>query len=234
MTTSTTPQLITPLETAPFNVREARFNMIEQQIRTWEVLDPKVLDLLNEIPREDFVPDTYKGLAFADLEIPLGNGQMMLSPKVEGRILQALAIKPHETVLEIGTGAGYLTALMAAQAKHVTTVEIDSAIAEKAKLALAKTANVSAVIGDAANGWDAKNNAKYDVIVFTGGLEISPESTKMQLNLGGRLFAVIGEPPAMQAVLVKRVDELSFKTDVLFETCLPHLVNCPAAKKFEF
>ena len=149
MTISTTAPLNTPFEASRFNMREARFNMIEQQIRTWEVLDPKVLDLLNEIPREDFVPDAYKGLAFADLEIPLGNGQTMLSPKVEGRILQALAIKSHETVLEIGTGAGYLTALMAAQAKHVTTVEIDQTIADKAKLVLAQTANVSAFVGDA-------------------------------------------------------------------------------------
>lgn len=223
MTTSTT-QLNTSTSTA-------RFNMIEQQIRTWEVLDPKVLDLLNDIPRENFVPDTYKGLAFADLEIPLGNGQTMLSPKVEGRILQALAIKPHETVLEIGTGAGYLTALMAAQAQHVTTIEIDQTIAVKAKLALNQISNVSVLMGDAANGWQ---QSQYDVIVFTGGLEISPEAAKKQLKIAGRLFAVMGEQPAMQAVLIKRIDELSYKTDVLFETCLPYLTNCPAVAKFEF
>lgn len=223
-TTPTTSQPNTPSTIA-------RFNMIEQQIRTWEVLDPKVLELLNAIPRENFVSDAYKGLAFADLEIPLGNGQYMLSPKVEGRILQALAIKAHETVLEIGTGAGYLTALMAAQAKHVTTVEIDQKIAATANSKLNLMGNINSVVGNAANGWGSD---KYDVIVFTGGLEINPEASQKQLNVGGRLFAVVGEPPAMKATLMKRVDELSFKTDVLFETCLPYLLNCPSAEKFAF
>lgn len=223
-TTSTIHQADTPSAIA-------RFNMIEQQIRTWEVLDPKVLDLLNVIPREDFVPDAYKGLAFADLEIPLGNGQSMLSPKVEGRILQALAIEAHESVLEIGTGAGYLTALMAAQAKQVISIEVDQKIAAQAKSILSQIHNIHTAVGNAANGWGEE---KYDVIVFTGGLEIFPDAAKKQLNIGGRLFAVIGEAPAMQAMLIKRIDEISFKTDVLFETCLPYLLHCPTAEKFKF
>ena len=211
----------------------ARFNMIEQQIRTWEVLDPKVLDLLNEIPRENFVPDAYKGLAFADLEIPLGNNQLMLSPKVEGRILQALEIKPHETVLEIGTGSGYLTALMAAFANSVTTVEIDLAIAARANVIFndLKFNNIDCVSGNGANGWGTD---QYDVIVFTGGLEVEPDTAKKQLNIGGRLFAVVGEAPAMQAKLIRRISETGFKTDVIFETSLPYLALCTPAEKFEF
>jgi protein-L-isoaspartate(D-aspartate) O-methyltransferase len=216
------------------NSEQARFNMIEQQIRTWEVLDTKVLDLLKEVPREDFVPPQYTGLAFADIEIPLGEGQLMLSPKVEGRILQALEIRKTDKVLEIGTGSGYLTALLAKSAKEVISVELLPALSNLARQRLAKQNldNVTLEIGNAANGWPSK--APYDVIVFTGSLPISPETVKQSLTIGGRMFVVIGDAPAMQATMIRRVGADSFKQDVIFETCLPPLSNAPQPDRFHF
>ena len=213
---------------------QSRFNMVEQQIRTWEVLDPKVLDLLKKLPREDFVPKQYQGLAFADIEIPLGNGQFMLSPKIEGRILQALAIKNTDKVLEIGTGAGYLTALMASQAKRVDSIELDAKlIAQAAKHAAAHgIKNVNFIVGDGTQGLAAK--APYDVIVYTGGLSLMPTSVESQLAVGGRLFAVVGEAPIMEAMLVKRVSEDACEREALFETCLPILANAPQPERFSF
>lgn len=217
------------------NSREqARFNMIEQQIRTWEVLDTKVLDLLKEVPRENFVPPRYIGLAFADIEIPIGEGQTMLSPKVEGRILQALEIKKTDKVLEIGTGSGYLTALLAKSAKEVVSVELIPGLSALAKQCLAKLNidNVSLETGNAAEGWPS--HAPYDVIVFTGSLPVSPESVKQSLTIGGRMFVVTGDAPAMQATMIRRVSADSFKQDVIFETCLPPLNNAPQPDRFHF
>jgi len=213
---------------------QSRFNMVEQQIRTWEVLDPKVLDLLKKLPREDFVPKQYQGLAFADIEIPLGNGQFMLSPKIEGRILQALAIKNTDKVLEIGTGAGYLTALMASQAKRVDSIELDAKLsAQAAKHGAAHgIKNVNFIVGDGTQGLAAK--APYDVIVYTGGLSLMPTSVESQLAVGGRLFAVVGEAPIMEAILVKRVSEDACEREALFETCLPILANAPQPERFSF
>lgn len=216
-------------------VEQARFNMIEQQIRTWEVLDAKVLDLLMQVPREAFVPPQYAGLAFADLEIPLGNGQLMLAPKMEARILQALEIKPTDKVLEIGTGAGYLTALLAKQAKQVVSIEIDAELSKAAatRLAQQNIKNVQLEVGDAARGWAAQ--APYDVIVYTGSMPVEPgESILQSLNPEGRLFAVIGEAPVMEALMVKKVSANSYKRDTLFETCLPELINAPQPQRFEF
>jgi len=213
---------------------QARFNMIEQQIRTWEVLDPAVLDLLKQVPREAFVPPQYAGLAFADLEIPIGHGQTMLSPKIEGRILQALEVKKTDKVLEIGTGSGYLTALLAKSAKEVISVDINPDLSQIAqqRLTQQKINRVTLEIGDAANGWDA--HAPYDVIVFTGSLPVPPDNVQQSLSVGGRMFVVIGEAPVMEATIIRRVAANSFKHDVLFETCLPALTNAPQPQRFQF
>ena len=212
----------------------ARFNMIEQQIRTWEVLDPVVLDLLDRVPREDFVADAQKGLAFADVELPIGHGQTMLSPKLEGRILQAVSVKKSDKVLVVGTGSGYLTALLATLAKHVDAVEIIpelSAIAQ-ARLTQHSIHNVTLHVGDAANGFAAA--APYDVIVFTGALALRPLAAEKMLNVGGRLFAVVGDLPIMEATLTQRISADAFRHETIFETCLPALSHAPQPRKFEF
>ena len=215
-------------------VQQSRFNMIEQQIRPWDVLDGVVLDLLAKLPREAFVPKQYVGLAFADLEIPLGDEQVMLSPKMEGRILQSLAIKKTDKVLEIGTGSGYLTALMALQAKHVDSVELNAKISKQAakNIAAQGIENVNLVVADGMVGLPA--NAPYDVIVFTGSTPLLNTQVERQLAVGGRMFVVVGDAPVMEATLITRVSAEHFKTEVLFETCLPAITNAPQTEKFEF
>ena len=223
------------LEQQAIQREQSRFNMVEQQIRPWDVLDPKVLELFKKIPREDFVPKQYKGLAFADLEIPLGEGQQMLSPKIEGRILQALAVKSTDKVLEIGTGAGYLTALMATQAKQVDSIELHAKLSAQASKNITAHGikNVKLIVGDGVQGLAAK--APYDVIVFTGALSTLPnQQLEAQLAVGGRLFAVVGEAPVMEAILVQRLSLDTFKRDALFETCLPLLANTPKPTSFSF
>lgn len=212
----------------------ARFNMIEQQIRTWEVLDPVVLALLDKVPRENFVEKSQQGLAFADVELPIGQGQIMLSPKLEGRILQALSVKKTDKVLLVGTGSGYLTALLATLASHVHAVEIHPELSEVAKRRLQQQNihNVTLYVGDGANGFAGA--APYDVIVFTGSLPLHPSAAEKMLNVGGRMFAVVGEMPVMQATLTQRMSEGACRKETLFETCLPPLVNAPQATKFEF
>lgn len=231
-----TADIKTASEVARFNMpREiARFNMIEQQIRTWEVLDPVVLALLSEIPREHFVPAEYQGLAFADIEIPIGAGQTMLSPKLEGRILQALSVQKTHNVLHIGTGSGYVTALLASLAKHVTAVEINADLSAKAAQNLAKHAiqNVTLLVADGALG--LPNQAPFDLIVYTGSCPVEPLGVRNQLAIGGALFIVLGTCPAMQAILIQRLSEAAFKQDVLFETYVPELINAPQASTFEF
>ena len=226
----------TTAEVAALNIpREtARFNMIEQQIRTWEVLDPVVLALLNDIPRENFVPSEYAGLAFADIEIPIGAQQTMLSPKLEGRILQALNVQKTHEVLHIGTGSGYLTALLASLAKHVISVDINPIISAQAANNLAKNniQNVSLVVADAAMGYADK--APFDLIVYTGSSPVEPAGVRNQLAIGGALFIVLGNAPAMHATLIQRMSETGFKQDILFETCIPALINAPLATTFEF
>lgn len=215
------------------NLEQARFNMIEQQIRTWEVLDPIVLDLLQQVPREDFVPAAYKGLAFADLEIPLGHGQNMLSPKLEARMLQALGLKKTDNVLEIGTGSGYMTALLAKLAQQVYSVELIQELSHSAaqKLAAHGIANVTLEVGDGAHSWDA---GSYDAIVLTGSVPLLPEDFEAQLKPGGRLLAVVGEAPAMEAVLVTCVSPGVCRRTTLFETCIPSLNNAPQPERFRF
>jgi len=215
------------------NLEQARFNMIEQQIRTWEVLDPVVLDLLHQVPREEFVPAAYRGLAFADLEIPLGHGQSMLSPKLEARMLQALGLRKTDTVLEIGTGSGYMTALLANLAQHVYSVEIIQELSQGAaqKLAAHGIANVTLEVGDGAHSWDAGN---YDVIVLTGSLPLLPADFQARLKPGGRLLAVVGEAPAMEAMLVTCVSPGVYHRTTLFETSIPALANAPQPQRFHF
>jgi protein-L-isoaspartate(D-aspartate) O-methyltransferase len=212
----------------------ARFNMIEQQIRTWEVLDPVVLDLLGEVHREDFIEASQLGLAFADVELPIGHGQTMLSPKIEGRILQALSIKRTDKVLLIGTGSGYLTALIAKLAKHVDALEIIPELSKQAEVRLQKQNihNVTSYVLDAFSGYTTDKT--YDVIVFTGSLQLHPNAAEQMLNIGGRMFAVVGEMPIMQATLTQRLNEGSCRKETLFETCLPPLANAPQSAKFEF
>jgi protein-L-isoaspartate(D-aspartate) O-methyltransferase len=217
----------------PFDYEQARFNMVEQQIRTWEVLDQRVLDLLFAVKREEFVPPAYKALAFADLELPLGNGARMWTPKMEARVVQELTLRTNDRVLEIGTGSGYLTALLASLSGDVTSVEIDSALAGGAAHRLARLgfANARVDVGDGARGF---GNDTYDVIVLTGSTPLLPERFFEQLAPGGRLFAVVGEAPAMSARLV-REDAPGARVPVdLFETVVAPLVNALAPARFEF
>ncbi|MGB8300451.1 MAG: protein-L-isoaspartate O-methyltransferase, partial [Azonexus sp.] len=205
------------------NIEQARFNMIEQQIRPWEVLDPEVLDLLFVVKREDFVPAAYRNLAFADMEIPIGSGQVMLAPRVEARLMQELGIRNTDKVLEIGTGSGYMAALLAARADHVVTVESRPEIAEFARqnLERAGVANVTIEIGDGANGWAQRGS--YDAIVVSGALPSLPDALLKQLRLGGRLAAIVGEAPVMEAQLVTCSAEGVYNTINLFETVVPAL-----------
>ena len=216
-----------------FDFEQARFNMVEQQIRTWEVLDQRVLDLLFAIKREDFVPAAYRALAFADLELPLPNGARMWTPKMEARQIQELDLKPGDRVLEIGTRSGYLTALLASGAGDVTSVEIDAATAADARAKLARH-GFSAVRVEAGDGARGFGSETYDVIVLTGSTPLLPERFFEQLAPGGRLFAVVGEAPAMAARLVRAEGaEARIATD-LFETVVAPLVNALAPARVEF
>ena len=226
------------MTTMAMNIEKARFNMIQQQIRPWEVLDAGVLALLGAVRREDFVPEKYQDLAFADIEIPLkpdaGPGQTMLAPRIEARLLQALAVKNTDTVLEIGAGSGYMAALLAARARCVYSVEIDPELLERARSGLrrAGVANVSVDLGDASSGWDLY--APYDAIVVSGSLPVLPESLPRQLKIGGRLVAVVGDAPLMEARLVRRLGEDVFSSENLFETLLAPLLNVQQREKFVF
>ncbi len=207
------------------DMEQARFNMIEQQIRPWEVLDPEVLDILAMVRREVFVPEALKALAFADLELPIGNGQTMLSPKIEARVLQEVGVRNTDIVLEVGSGSGYMAALLASKAEYVHTVEIDPVLAETARrnLRQAGVSNVSVEIGDAALGWSGPS--PYDVIVLSGSLPELPNAFLRQLKLGGRLMAFIGTAPIMQARLIIRSDDQAFNSINLFETVVPALIT---------
>ena len=218
---------------SPFDYEQARFNMVEQQIRTWEVLDQRVLDLLFAVKREDFVPAAYKSLAFADLELPLPNGARMWTPKMEARVIQELTLKSNDRVLEIGTGSGYLTALLASDAGDVTSVEIDPDMAADARAKLLRLgfSNVRAEVGDGARGF---GNDTYDVIVLTGSTPLVPERFFEQLAPGGRAFAVVGELPVMTARLV-RSDAPGARVAIdLFETVVAPLRNALTPARFEF
>lgn len=215
------------------NMEQARFNMIEQQIRPWDVLDTAVLDLLKKVKREHFVPADQRTLTFMDLDIPLGHGVRMWQPKMEARVLQALAIRHGDQVLEVGTGSGYLTALMAMLAAHVTSVEIVAELSAQAErnLAAHHIDNVTLAVGDAANGW---GSAQYDAIVLTGSVPLPPAPLMNSLKVGGRLFAVIGDAPVMRATLITRKSADQFDTVTLFETVVAPLQNAPQPQRFVF
>jgi protein-L-isoaspartate(D-aspartate) O-methyltransferase len=208
--------------------------MVEQQIRTWEVLDQAVLDLLYVVPREDFVPPAYRTLAFVDMEIPIGEGEKMMAPKMEARIVQTLAPRKTERVLEVGTGSGYLTALLAHRAAHVHTVEIRPALAAfgRGNLERHGADNVTLETGDAARGWSTR--APYDVIVLTGSTPVLPKALVGQLSPLGRLFAVVGEEPVMVARLVTCSAPGAFRSVALFDTLLAPLANAEQPPRFRF
>ena len=216
------------------NLEQARFNMIKQQIQPWNVLDTDVLDLLAVVRREDFVPPAWRNLAFADIEVPLGFGAAMQSPKIEARALQALALQKQEKVLEIGTGSGHMAALLAAHADHVWSVEIVPELAAQARAHLQRLGitNVSVETGDGVAG--LPGHAPYDVIMVSGGLPSVPQELLAQLKVGGRLFAIVGAAPAMTAQLIVREAEDAFRTTCLFETRALPLKNAPAKSLFVF
>ena len=216
-----------------FDIEQARYNMVEQQIRTWEVLDERVLDLLFHVRREEFVPREYRTLAFADLEIPLSSDARMWTPKMEARVLQELTLKPSDRVLEIGTGSGYFTALLASQAADVDSVEIDQRLASdaRAKLARHEFRNARVIEDDGAQGYGSD---AYDAIVLTGSTPLLPEHFFAQLKPEGRLFAVVGEAPVMEARLVRQMAPGSRVSVDLFETVIAPLINAATPARFQF
>ncbi|MFA6013673.1 MAG: protein-L-isoaspartate O-methyltransferase [Gallionellaceae bacterium] len=215
------------------NVEQARFNMVEQQIRPWDVLNPDVLELLKKIKREQFVPLEQRSLAFMDMEISIGHAAKMWQPKLEARALQALALNPEDEVLEVGTGSGFLTALIAQLAAHVTSVEIVPELSAQAErnLAAQHIENVTLVVGDAANGWGDK---QYDAIVLTGSVPMQPSALLNSLKVGGRLFAVVGDGPSMHACTFTRTAAGAVESKTLFEISVPPLVNAPQPQRFVF
>ena len=216
------------------NIEQARFNMIEQQIRPWNVLDQDVLDTLVVVKREEFVPESAKALAFVDTEIPLGGGEAMFTPKLEARLLQELQLKKHETVLEIGAGSGYMAALLAHKGRAVTTVEIRPELKAMAEsnLARAGISNVTVELGNGAQGWD--KGAPYDVIVISGALEVLPETFLKQVKVGGRIAAIIGQAPVMSCNIITRLSDTGYDTVKVFETNVKYLADAVTPSHFTF
>ena len=214
------------------NFERARFNMVEQQIRPWEVLDRAVLDLMERAPRDAFVPEEYRRLAYADTAVPIGHGEVMLPPRVEGRLLQALGVGPEERVLEIGTGSGFLTWLLAQRAAHVTSIELKPVLAERARINLAShgVGNATVEVGDGRRGWE--RGTSYDAIAVGGSVPAPEPALEEQLAIGGRLFIVVGSAPAMEAMLVRRAGEAEWIRESLFETVLPRLEGSEAPRRF--
>ena len=215
------------------NYEQARLNMIQQQIRPWSVPDQAILDLFAGIHREDFVPSEYKRLALADINIPLAHSQITMTPKVEARLLQALTVHSEDEILEIGTGCGYLTALLSRVGHQVHSIDIFPEFIDQtaAKLQSLNIGNVALACGNAAHGWEQA--APYDVIAVTGSIPILEHSLPEQLNIGGRLFITIGQPPVMQSLLIKRTGESTWLRKTLFETDLPRLIGAPEVQQFE-
>jgi protein-L-isoaspartate(D-aspartate) O-methyltransferase len=228
--------------TAPADLEQARFNMIEQQIRPWDVLDLEVLDLLATLKREEFVPLAHKALAFVDTEIPLvegseaalRTGRCMLSPKVEARMLQDLHVKPHEKVLEVGAGSGYMAALLASRAQRVVSLDIDPALVRMARenLQRAGIANADVREGDGSKGWPSE--VPFDVIVLSGSVAEVPPSLLAQLKVGGRLGAIVGADPVMRATFITRTGESTYATTQPWDTFAPRLANFPEPSRFNF
>jgi len=216
------------------NIEKARFNMIEQQIRPWKVLDPQVLDLMATLPREQFVPDAYQGLAFADIAIPLGNDRYMLHPREEGRLLQAIKPALKKKVLVLGTGSGYVTALVASIAEEVIAVDYDEefVVSTTENLDALNIKNVKVHCEDVSQGLESQ--APYDAIIILGSMQILPESIKKQLAVGGLMFSIIGKRPTMEALLIERTSENEWQEEGMFETMVPALENTPEAEQFHF
>jgi protein-L-isoaspartate(D-aspartate) O-methyltransferase len=216
------------------DVETARFNMVEQQIRPWDVLDANVLDVCTRVPRELFVPEAYRNLAFSDTSIPIGHAQHMMAPKVEARLLQALDVRSADRVLEIGTGSGYLCALLAALGAHVTSIELFEDLSARAKDNLKRSGvgNVKLHVGDGLEGW--RTAEPYDVIAVTGSTPSRRPAIEQQLALGGRMFLVIGVAPVMEATLITRLTKDTWATESLFETELEALVGAETKPEFQF
>lgn len=211
----------------------ARFNMVEQQVRTWEVLDDHVLSVIENLPREAFTPERYRGLAYADMQIPFDDGEVMMEPRVEARLLQALGITSNESVLEIGTGTGYLTACLAKLAAEVVSVDRREDFRQPAadRLAELGLGNVRLETGDAARGWD--DGRRYDAIAVTGSLPELHHGFHRSLTPGGRLFVIVGEAPIMEALLITRVGDEQWAAESLFDTSIKALVGAPRTPRFE-
>ena len=223
---------------AMMNVEQARFNMIEQQIRTWDVLDDRVLRLLALLRRENFVPPEHRALAFVDMQIPLPPhthpSQCMLEPKVEARLLQELALQGHETVLEIGTGSGYMAALLASQAKHVVTLEIEPALARFARGNLQRAGITNVEVREADGSQGILADAPFDAILVSGAVASVPRGLLEQLKVGGRLAAIVGDQPVMQATFVTRAEQNGWRTEQPWDTMAPRLKNFPVPSPFKF
>ncbi len=216
------------------NFEQARFNMVEQQVRTWEVLDERVLELLETTHREDFVPVRYRKMAFTDMAIPLDHGQTMMKPVIEGRLLQALELKSGETVLEIGTGSGFITACLAQLAKHVVSVDVHEQFSNEVASRLKEKGiqNVELETGNAMTGWQPEQ--AHDVLVVTGSVPSVPDHFRGWVNPGGRIFIVCGEEPAMEAKLFTKLNATQWREESLFETDLARLIDAEKAPEFEF
>jgi protein-L-isoaspartate(D-aspartate) O-methyltransferase len=216
------------------NIEQARFNMIEQQIRPWDVLDAAVLHLLAVVKREDFVPLAHKALAFVDMEIPLGHGQCMLAPRVEARMLQDAAVQKHEKVLEIGTGSGYMAALLAHRSQRVISLEINPELAQMARTNLQRAGIHNAEVRQLDGATATLAEGPFDVIVLSGSVADVPPSLLAQLKVGGRLVAIVGNEPVMRATVITRADELNYRTSQPWDTVVPRLLNFPESSTFKF
>jgi len=216
------------------NVEQARYNMIEQQIRPWDVADSAVLQLLSLVKREDFVPANYKGVAFADMAIPLAGGQNMLAPRLQARLLQDAAVQSGDKVLEIGTGSGFMTALLAHQAQRVISLEINPELADQARANLQKAGIHNAEVRQADGALGAPAEAPFDVIVLGGSVAEVPQVLLQQLKISGRLVAIVGDEPIMHAQVVTRTSETNFKSDEKWDDNAPRLLNFPQPSAFKF
>jgi len=219
------------------NFEQARFNMVEQQIRPWDVLNPAVLDLLFHVKREDFIDANHRSLAFADVELPLPNGSRMLQPKMEARMVQDLDIRPEDKVLEVGTGSGYVTALLSRLSAQVFSIETDAATQQTAESNLRHAAckdNVHLIVGNGLNG--SEENGPFDAILVGGSTPVVPETLRRQLAIGGRMMITVGDLPVMTMRLIQRVGENEFTDTALYETCLPRLAGSEAIEpeRFQF
>jgi protein-L-isoaspartate(D-aspartate) O-methyltransferase len=220
------------MQAADFEI--ARRKMVDQQARPWEVLDQRVLDVLLRTPREDYVPEVSRSLAYIDMDLPIGHNQTMPPPKVQARLVQSLELGPKDKVLEIGTGTGYVTALLAQLVDHVYSVEIVPELAQQAKqnLDVHNIKNVTIDVGDGARGW--AKHAPYDAILVTGSVPLLADDFKQQLAPNGRLVVVVGQPPVMEALLVRRLGSGGYERLSLFDTVVPKLINAPEPPKFVF